>query len=155
VAIAGMTASTAFKEETVPFATVGDTLGVASYDIRFAGVERVAGPNYDAERARLEVASDGRELAVLTPERRVYRVNGQPTTEAAIRTNGLGDLYVVLGEPQPDGRWTLRLYWEPLVPWIWAGAFMMALGGLLSLSDRRLRLALVLRRPAAESQPAE
>jgi cytochrome c-type biogenesis protein CcmF len=157
LAIAGMTASTAFKEETVVFAAVGESRSVGGYELRFAAVERVAGPNYDADRALLEVSSGGRALDLLTPERRVYRVNGQMTTEAAIRTNGLGDLYVVLGEPQPDGRWTLRLYWEPLVPWIWAGAFVMTLGGLLSLSDRRLRLALVLRRgpPAAQRQPAE
>jgi cytochrome c-type biogenesis protein CcmF len=155
VAIAGMTASTAFKEETVAFAAVGDSLSVGAYELRFAGVESVAGPNYRADRARLEVARDGRALAVLTPERRVYNVGERLTTEAAIRTNGLGDLYAVLGEPQPDGRWTLRLYWEPLVPWIWAGAFVMALGGLVSLSDRRLRLALVLRRGQPAALPAE
>ena len=158
LAIAGMTASTAFKEETVAFAAVGDSLTVGDYVLRFAGVERVAGPNYQADRALLEVSSDGRAIARLTPERRIYRVGEQLTTEAAIRTNGLGDLYAVLGEPQQDGRWTLRLYWEPLVPWIWAGALVMTLGGLLSLSDRRLRLALVVRRrpaAAAQGQPAE
>jgi cytochrome c-type biogenesis protein CcmF len=156
VAIAGMTASTAFKEETVVFAALGETLQVGSYSVRFLSVERVQGPNYQADRAALELSQDGDVLAVLAPERRSYVVGERLTTEAAIRTNGLGDFYAVLGEPQPDGRWTLRLYWEPLVPWIWAGAFLMALGGLVSLSDRRLRVALVLRRPrAASNLPAE
>jgi cytochrome c-type biogenesis protein CcmF len=155
VAIAGMTASSAFKEETVAFAAIGERLGVGAYEITFAAVERVQGPNYQADRARLTVSVDGRAIAELAPERRIYVVGERLTTEAAIRTNGLGDLYTVLGEPQPDGRWTLRLYWEPLVPWIWAGAFLMALGGLVSLSDRRLRVALVVRKPRAAQLPAE
>jgi cytochrome c-type biogenesis protein CcmF len=152
LAIAGMTASAAFKVETVVFAQPGETLRVAGYEIRFEGVERLRGPNYAADAAILAVSQDGAPLATLRPERRLYVVQQRLTTEAAIRTNLLGDLYTVLGEPQPDGRWTLRLYWEPLVPWIWIGAMTMALGGLVSLSDRRLRVGVPRRRLA---QPAE
>ncbi len=154
LAIAGMTASSAFKEEVVQFALRGDTLPVGSYQVRFDGVERIQGPNYAADGAILTVLSDGQAIATLKPQRRLYTVQQRLTTEAAIRTTGLGDLYTVLGEPQPDGRWTLRLYWEPLVPWIWIGAFLMAAGGLTSLSDRRLRVG-VPRRRQAQAQAAE
>jgi cytochrome c-type biogenesis protein CcmF len=154
LAIAGMTASSAFKEEVVEFAARGDTLSVGGYQIRFDGVERVQGPNYAADGGLLTVLSDGRVIATLKPQRRLYTVQQRLTTEAAIRTTGLGDLYTVLGEPQPDGRWTLRLYWEPLVPWIWIGAFLMAAGGLVSLSDRRLRVG-VPRRRQVQAQAAE
>jgi len=152
LAIAGMTASNAFKVETVVFAQPGETLPVAGYAVRFERVERLQGPNYAADAAVLTVLSEGQPVATLVPERRLYTVQQRLTTEAAIRTNLLGDLYTVLGEPQADGRWTLRLYWEPLVPWIWLGALLMATGGLVSLSDRRLRVG-VPRRQRAPAVP--
>ncbi len=152
LAIAGMTASSAFKVESVIFAAPGETLSVADYQIRFEGVDRRQGPNYTADSATLTVLADGTEIATLRPERRLYSVQQRLTTEAAIRTTGLGDLYTVLGEPQPDGRWTLRLYWEPLVPWIWIGALLMATGGVVSLSDRRLRVGVARRRQAVAAE---
>ncbi len=154
LAIAGMTASSAFKQETVVFAVPGDRVAVGAYEVRFERVERLQGPNYSADAAELAIFVDGAEIARLRPERRLYQVQQRLTTEAAIRTTVLGDLYTVLGEPQEDGRWTLRLYWEPLVPWIWIGALLMALGGLASLSDRRLRIGLPSRRPAQPAAPA-
>jgi cytochrome c-type biogenesis protein CcmF len=77
---------------------------------------------------------------VLEPEKRFFRVQRVPTTEAAIRTTGLADLYAVLGDADGEGGWTVRVYHEPLVPWIWTGILVMVAGGFVSLSDRRLRI---------------
>ena len=96
-------------------------------------------------------SSGGSPVTVLFPERRFYPVQRQQTTEAAIHTTGLADLYVVVGDSDGKGAWTVRLYHNPLVPWIWAGALVMALGGALSLADRRLRVGAPKRRLA----PAE
>ena len=97
------------------------------------------------ERGHFTVTRDGDLVAELYPEKRFYPVQRMPTTEAAIHTTGLADLYAVIGDPQDpaqrNGAWTVRLYHEPLVPWMWAGALIMMLGGLVSLSDRRLRCA--------------
>ena len=81
-------------------------------------------------------------MATLAPEKRVYIAGGMPTTEAAIRTSLRGDLYVSLGEPVDGGAWSVRVYHKPLITWIWGGCLLMALGGLLALSDRRYRVAL-------------
>ena len=88
------------------------------------------------------VLRGGRQVALLEPEKRVYSVTATPTTEAAIHTTGRGDLYVVLGDQAEDnsGAWTTRLFFSPLVVWMWIGALVMVAGGLLSLSDRRLRV---------------
>ena len=83
----------------------------------------------------------GREVAHLFPEKRVYPVANMPTTEAAISNGILRDLYVVIGDPQNDGGWAVRTYIKPFANWIWAGAIIMALGGTLSLTDRRMRVA--------------
>ena len=87
-----------------------------------------------------EVTRGGRAVAGLFPEKRVYPVSGTPTTEAAIHTTLLSDLYAVLGDADGEGGWSTRIYHNPLVPWIWLGAVTMALGGALSLSDRRHRV---------------
>jgi cytochrome c-type biogenesis protein CcmF len=84
---------------------------------------------------------DGRVIQVLYPEKRRYLASGQVMTEAAIDTSVIGDLYVALGEDVGNGAWTVRIYYKPFVSWIWGGCAVMALGGLLALSDRRYRLA--------------
>ena len=88
-------------------------------------------------------------MAVLTPEKRLYDVQRSETTEAAIHTTGLADLYVVIGDPDGRGGWTVRIFHEPLVPWIWTGVLIMVAGGILSLSDRRLRVGAPIRRRKA------
>ncbi len=82
----------------------------------------------------------GRFVARLTPEKRLYTVQNMPTTEAAIHTTGLVDLYTVIGDADGSGGWIVRIFHEPMVPWIWAGALIMILGGAVSLTDRRLRI---------------
>jgi cytochrome c-type biogenesis protein CcmF len=150
IVIFGVTASSAWKQEEVLLMRPGETVTLAGYDYRFEGVERTQGPNYRSDMATFEVTRDGAPVATLTPEKRLYPVQNVPTTEAAIHTTGLADLYAVIGDPQDpaerDGAWTVRLYHEPLVPWMWAGALIMMLGGLVSLSDRRLRVGMPARR---------
>jgi cytochrome c-type biogenesis protein CcmF len=149
VAIAGMTASAAWKTEEILILRPGDSVQVAGTSYLFEGVERSQGPNYESETAAITATRDGRIIARLRPEKRLYPVQNMPTTEAAIHTTGLADLYVALGDPDGKGGWTVRIFHEPLVPWIWAGSLIMVLGGFVSLSDRRLRVGAPTRRRAA------
>jgi cytochrome c-type biogenesis protein CcmF len=140
VAMAGMIGASVWKSEVVTSLRPGETVEVAGYSLLFEGVGRLQGPNYTAERARFTVTRGGEEVAVMFPEKRVYDVRAMPTTEAAIRTTFLADLYAVIGDADGQGGWTVRVYHEPLVPWIWLGCLLMVAGGLTSLSDRRLRI---------------
>jgi len=149
VAIAGMTASAAWQGEVVRVMKPGEVAELGGYSYRLEGVETLRGPNYTSETATFAVQRDGRAVARLTPEKRRYDVQRRETTEAAIHTTGLADLYAVIGDPDGRGGWTVRLYHEPLVPWIWAGALLMVAGGAVSLSDRRLRVGAPSRRRKA------
>jgi cytochrome c-type biogenesis protein CcmF len=140
VLLAGIVALSAWKEERIQVMGPGDSVTIAGYTLVFQGVQQVQGPNYMTSRGTFSVRADGRAIAQLYPEKRFYPVARMPTTEAAIRTTGLSDLYVVLGDPQPGGSWATRIYYNPLAPWLWAGIVIMVLGGLISLSDRRYRV---------------
>jgi cytochrome c-type biogenesis protein CcmF len=113
---------------------------LAGYDYRLVALADATGPNYTARRATVEVRDGNRLVATLTPERRTFPVGSMTTTEAAIHTTWLSDLYVVLGEEREGGA-VLRIHHNPLAPWIWIGAAIMALGGGISLSDRRMRVS--------------
>ena len=128
----------------------GDSVGLAGYDFRFDGVAPARGPNYDALRGTLTVSRNGRTIATLAPERRLYRAGGMPTTEAAIDSGLTRDLYAALGEAVENQRWAVRLHVKPFVDWIWGGCALMALGGMLAVCDRRYRL----RRTSASQSPA-
>jgi cytochrome c-type biogenesis protein CcmF len=117
----------------------GDTASLAGYTFTFQGVSDIQGPNYDGIRARIAVTRGGRDVVELRPEKRVYRVQQTPMTEAAIQPGFTRDLYASLGEPLQDGSWSVRLYCKPFVDWIWGGCLLMALGGALTMSDRRYR----------------
>ena len=119
----------------------GDTTELAGYVFRFGGVRAVEGPNYVADRATLEVMRNGAPVTVLYPERRVYLVQQNPMTEAAIDSGFTRDLYVALGDPVSDSAWVVRVQHKPFVGWIWGGCVVMALGGVLAASDRRYRIA--------------
>ena len=154
--VAGVVGATAYKTEAIQNMRPGDSVDVAGYAFTLDRVERVRGPNYDAERAVFRLSRDGRELGSVNAERRNYPVERQQTTEAGILTLWTADLYAVIGEGSPADGWTTRLYHNPLVPWIWLGSIVMALGGVVSLTDRRLRVgAPARRRPAAAAgEPA-
>jgi cytochrome c-type biogenesis protein CcmF len=148
--IAGMTASSAWKSEAVQTQKIGDTVSVAGYAFTLVKVEDVNGANYMATQGTFQVTRDGRPFAELTPEKRVYRQPPRPTTEAAIVSTVLGDVYAVIGDADPaGGGWVTRLYFNPLVGWMWAGCLVMVLGGLVSLSDRRHRIGAPTRARAA------
>jgi cytochrome c-type biogenesis protein CcmF len=134
--IAGMGVAT----DTLVALKPGESTRLAGYEWRLDGIADAQGPNFAARRATVTVLRDGAVVTVLRPERRSFQVDRQTTTEAAIHTNALRDLYAVLGEER-DGAGILRLHHNPLAPWIWFGAVIMALGGGLSLSDRRMRVA--------------
>ncbi|MCQ8241115.1 heme lyase CcmF/NrfE family subunit [Rhizosaccharibacter radicis] len=143
----------------------GDSITVGGDRWVLRGVADVAGPNYDARVATLDVYRGHRLVAVLHPSRRHFPAQDQTTGEVAIHTNLISDLYAVLGDEHPErGTVVLRLHRNPLAPWIWLGALLMALGGALSLSDRRIRVGAPtparsrsreLRTPALEAAAAE
>ncbi|MBO0736716.1 MAG: heme lyase CcmF/NrfE family subunit [Alphaproteobacteria bacterium] len=150
VLIAGIVVSSAWRSERIETVHAGDRLEIAGRTLRFVGVTEADVANYHAQRAEIVVERPGSEPLTLYPERRWYPVAGSQTTNTAIATNGFGDLYLALGDPDGHGGWVLRAYYNPLVPWIWFGAILAALGGLVSLTDRRLRVRL----PAARVSPA-
>ncbi len=118
---------------------VGDSTTVSGYTFVFRGVREMAGPNYTAMQGLMEVSRNGHRLKDMRPEKRVYRVQQNPMTEAAIAAGLTRDLYVSLGEPVEGGAWIVRVYVKPFVDWIWGGCLAMALGGLLAATDRRYR----------------
>jgi len=118
---------------------VGDSTTVNGYTFTFRGVKELQGPNYQSVQGQMEVTRGGKKLADLHPEKRVYRVQQNPMTEADIDAGVTRDLYVSLGEPVESGAWIVRVYVKPFINWIWGGCLLMALGGLLAVSDRRYR----------------
>ena len=139
VSVAGFAAS-AFDREAIEVLRPGQSMTLSGYEVRLDRVDRVKGPNFIADQATVEVRRDGVVIASLHPQRRFFPVQRQTTSETSIRTNLLADFYLALGESDGAGGWTVRAYWKPLVPWIWIGAVIMALGGLISLTDRRWRV---------------
>ena len=141
ITIFGIAALVAWQVEDIRSTDVGEAYRVGPYEIMLVGVEQVPGPNYFSMRAELAVTRNGREVARLFPEKRNYPVARTPTTEAAIDNGVFRDIYVVLGDRQQGGGWVVRTYVKPFANWIWAGCVIMALGGVLSLTDRRFRIA--------------
>jgi cytochrome c-type biogenesis protein CcmF len=146
--VVGIIATSAYREEHILVMKPGQTLSVAGYDVTFTGVESGRGPNYREDFADFNVKRDGASITRLTPSKRLYDAPPQPTTEAAIHASWRGDLYLVIGDPQPGGGYAVRAYFNPLVRFIWIGALIMFIGGGISLSDRRLRIGV----PAGRSR---
>jgi cytochrome c-type biogenesis protein CcmF len=139
--ITGVTMVKGFEVEQDVRMNVGETATLGGYTFRFDGTEQYKGPNYIAARGSIHVSQDGRDVTVMYPEKRRYTVQNQTMTEAAISPGFLRDLYVSLGEPLEGGAWSVRLYHKPFIDWIWGGCLVMAVGGVLAISDRRYRLA--------------
>lgn len=156
VTIFAVAAMNAWVVEDILVADVGETFALGPYDVTLVEVHQEQGPNYITTMAEMRVTRDGAEVAVMFPEKRVYPVQAMPTTEAALHQGFTRDLYLVIGDPQEGGGWAVRGYIKPFANWIWAGSLMMALGGFLSLSDRRYRVAAGARKTAtAQGVPAE
>jgi cytochrome c-type biogenesis protein CcmF len=153
----GIAAMLAWQIEDIRVAREGETFRVGAYDITLVEVHDERGPNYLTTKAEMLVERGGRPVATLFPEKRIYPVAGMPTTEAAIDNGVLRDLYLVIGDPQEGGGFAVRSYVKPFANWIWAGAIIMSLGGVLSLTDRRYRIAAGARKERAPVQgvPAE
>jgi cytochrome c-type biogenesis protein CcmF len=139
VVVLGITGVTAWKTEVITVMQPGETADIAGYEVLFEGAFPRTGPNYTETVARFGVSRGGAPLGTIESAKRLYPVQQMPTTEAGIRTSARGDLYIALGD-EARGGMTVRLWVNPLVPLIWIGALVMALGGLLSLTDRRLRI---------------
>ncbi|HYG82957.1 MAG TPA: cytochrome c-type biogenesis CcmF C-terminal domain-containing protein, partial [Pyrinomonadaceae bacterium] len=155
VFIIGVTLVTGYEERKDVRMNVGDTTTVGGYVFRFDGVSQVAGPNYVAARGEVAVSKGGEALRTMYPEKRKYVSSEQTMTEADIATGLTRDLYVSLGEPVSGGAWSVSIFYKPFVDWIWGGAALMALGGMLAVSDRRYRVAVRERRRAAKSGKSE
>ncbi len=141
VLVVGVTGVKSYEVERDVRMHVNDVVTIAPYTFRLKSLDEVMGPNYKATRADVEVLRDGQLLEVLQPEKRRYFSSAMPMTEAAIDSGFMRDLYVSLGEPLNDTRteWSVRVYFKPFVPWLWAGVLLMVLGGVLAAVDRRYR----------------
>ena len=175
LSVMGIAAVSAWEVEDIRLARPGDVFPLGGYEVHFDAVERLPlgadfaavgcgttaetvlkggePRNFETVFGRLRLVEDGQVVAHLCPEKRVYPVQRMPTTEAAIDSGLLRDVYLVLGDRNEAGAWAVRSYLKPLANWIWLGALVMGLGGLVSLTDRRFRVGAAARRAAAV--PAE
>ena len=142
VFVIGVTMVGAYQEEKDVRMSAGDTVSVGGYQIQFQGVNLVPGPNYQAMRGTFLLNLNGTAQTMMYPEKRNYFSSTMPMTEAAIDVGLTRDIYVSLGEELPDKSWAVRVYYKPFIDWIWGGCLLMALGGILSISDKRYRIKL-------------
>jgi cytochrome c-type biogenesis protein CcmF len=157
-------AATAWHAETITLMRVGEARDVGGYMLTLTSLSPRQGPNYRETAANFSIAEAGVPLGDVISTKRIYTVRGTPTTQVGLMTRGLSQIYASLGDSEADGRIGVRLYWKPFVLLIWLGALVMAAGGALSLSDRRLRVGFVAisrlgrvgtQAPTAPSPPAE
>lgn len=152
--VLGIVSVSALQVERFVTLKPGETMELAGYSLRFEGLEPYRGPNFVEDRGRFSLTSPGgRDLGEIVSSKRIYTTRGMPTTEAGIRTRGLSQLYVSLGDQTADGGIVVRAWWKPLVTLIWLGALVMMAGGSLSLLDRRLRVGAPARRRARHAVP--
>src|SRR5262249_59848688 len=116
------------------------TISIHRYDFHFDAITQRQGPNYQELAAQFTVSRQGEPVGVMEPSKRTFSSRGTSTTESALMSRGFAQIYLAFGEPAPDGPIPVRIYYKPLVLLIWLGAVVMAMGGALSLSDRRVRL---------------
>ncbi len=137
--IAGVTLTTAYSTEKDISMSPAQPVDVGGYEFMLESIEQLRGPNYTATRGHIRISQDGEHVVTLHPEKRTYLVQTMPMTEAGIDAGFTRDLYVALGEPLGAGAWSMRVYHKPFVRWIWLGAILMSLGGLLGALDQRYR----------------
>ena len=139
VFVAGVTVTVSYDVEKDLRMEPGSTYDIAGYEFRFQGARKVKGENYIADEAVIEVWSGGEKTGELFPQKRVYSGKDNPMTDASIDKTFFRDLYAAIGEELEDGAWSMRVYYKPLVRWIWLGSLLMTFGGVLAVSDRRYR----------------
>jgi len=140
IALLGIIGETQWSLERIAELRPGQSISIRRYDFQFDGLTTRQGPNYRDLTAHFTVRRHGEIVGAMEPARRSFPSRGTAITETALMTRGVSQLYLSLGEPNPDGSLAVRLYYKPLVLLIWFGAVSMAIGGVLSLSDRRLRV---------------
>jgi cytochrome c-type biogenesis protein CcmF len=144
VFVVGVTMVNGYESEKDVKMEIGDTVTVNAYAFTFNGVRQKQGPNYSALVGDFDLLKGGKTIRKMYPEKRIYAASSMPMTEAAIDTGFLRDVYVSLGEPidkaRPEAAWAVRVYYKPFVDWIWGGCVLMALGGLIAMTDRRYRI---------------
>ena len=155
VTLLGVCLNTIYSDQRDLRMEVGERLTLGRYEYFFAGIENDRGPNYFAQRGSIKVYQNGQLIEELQPEKRQYFSGGNVMTEAAIDSGIFGDIYIALGEPLALGdegqqAWAIRIHDKPFVNWIWLGALLMGLGGIIAASDKRYRLRKPLRQ---RSQP--
>jgi cytochrome c-type biogenesis protein CcmF len=151
VAIIGITLVSNYNQEKHVRMAYGETVQLMGYDFTFNGVSNLQGPNYTGYQAHVVASQNGHVVANLEAEKRIYTVQRNTMTEAGIDSAINRDLFVALGEQLEDGDWALRIYVKPFVNWIWVGAFIMAFGGILSISDKRYRMQKLVKKKSLAS----
>ncbi|SPJ18789.1 heme lyase, CcmF subunit [Burkholderiales bacterium] len=142
VFIVGVTLVKGYEVEKDVRMDVGDTTALGPYKAKFVGTSEGSGPNYQYLRGQFEILRGDKAVRTMYPEKRGFGSNqSEPMTDAAIAPSITGDLYISMGEPVSDTAWVVRVYYKPFIDWIWGGCLLMAVGGVLALSDRRYRLA--------------
>jgi cytochrome c-type biogenesis protein CcmF len=137
VFLVGVTGEQFYKTEFNIKKNIGDIINIGNKSLIFDKVETLAGPNYKSETATFTLLKDQKKIDVLKPEKRFYPIEKSQTTEAAILSDFWGDTYLVLGDGNKETGWSIRVYFNPLISWIWGGAGFMALGGLVSIVQSR------------------
>jgi len=158
VTVLGVVTASAFQEERIETMRPGDSVELAGYEVTFDGAAPRRGPNYNEEVGHFTIRQGGVTITELEPSKRIYTARQMPTTEASIYTTGFSQLYLSLGESRGDGAVDVRVYFKPLITLIWIGCVIMAVGGGISIADRRLRVGApkpARRRPADAVAPAE
>ena len=152
VCTVGVVAMGVWADEEVDRLKIGESISVSGYEFRLEGVDRAQGPNFIAETGRVVIERNGNFVATLNPEQRMYPVERNNTTEGSMEVGALRILYAAKGDGNPEDGWVVSIYYHPLVIWIWIGALMMAVGGLVSVADRRHAFAARRAKPSS-AQP--
>jgi cytochrome c-type biogenesis protein CcmF len=152
VALIGIALVSAYDEERNVRMAAGDSVTLQEYEFVFKGVSQYTGPNFTADVGHIDVYQNSKKIASLDPQKRFYPVQRNVMTEAGIDSGLTRDLFVALGERLDNGDWSLRIYVKPFVNWIWLGSFIMAFGGVLSISDRRYRMGRIREKPKAKQE---
>ena len=139
VFVFGVTMVTGFEEEKDLRMQAGSTSELAGYQIRFDGVKEVLGSNYTAAQGQITISKEGQVLTVMQPEKRKYFSSEMLMTEAAIYSKVSGDMYISMAEPVSKSEWGVKVQYKPFISWIWAGAFLIALGGFFAILDKKYR----------------
>jgi cytochrome c-type biogenesis protein CcmF len=139
VSITGVCLTVYYSEEKDVRMETGDVVELSGYEVLFKAMNKVKGPNYVADQGELVISRDGKHVVTLHPEKRFYQTARNTMTEADMDAGLFRDLYIALGEPVGDNAWAVRVQYKPFVRWVWLGGLLIAIGGCVTLLDRKYR----------------